>query len=71
MRIPFEVAAEGMQDTDKTGDKIAFVIEIVEETGNDLINSLKKAVKKGTICEEKGTQLFSDGEDTVAMRATN
>ena len=60
-----------MQDTDKTGDKIAFVIEIVEETGNDLINSLKKAVEGRTICEEKGTQLFSDGKDTVPMRTAN
>ena len=71
MRVPFEITAKGMQDTDKTGNKISFMIEIIEETGNDLINSLEEAVKKGTVCEEERTQFFSDGKDTVSMRTTN
>lgn len=47
------------------------MIEVVEETGNDLINRLKKAVEKRAIRKKKGTQFFSNGKDTVAMRTTN
>lgn len=71
MRIPLQVTAKGVQHTDKTGHKIAFVIEVIEEAGKDLINSLKKAVKKGTVSEKKGAQFFGDGKDTVTMRTTN
>ena len=71
MRIPFEVTAKGMQDTDKTGNKISLVVEVVEETGNDLINSLKKAVKKGTVRGKERPKFLSNGKDTVAMRAAS
>ena len=71
MRIPLQVTSKGMKDTDKTWDKTSLMIEIIEEPGNDLINSLKKAVEKKTVCEEERTQFFCDGKDTVAMRTAN
>ena len=71
MGIPFKVTTKCMQDADKAWDKISFMIEIVEETGNNLINSLKKTVEQGTVSEEEGAQFFSDGKDAVAMRAAD
>lgn len=71
MGIPFKVTAKGMQDTDKTRHKISFMIEIVEEAGNDLIDSLKKTIEQGTVSEKEGTEFFCDGKNTVSMRSTN
>lgn len=53
MRIPFEGPAEGVEDTDKTGDKISGFVQFMEHSENDTANSLKKAVKQGTVIEKE------------------
>ena len=32
MWIPFQITTKGMQDTDKTGYKLTFMIDIIEKT---------------------------------------
>lgn len=39
VRIPFKVAAKSMEDTDKARHKMSGVVQVIEETGDDLINS--------------------------------
>ena len=68
MRVPFQVTPKGMEDTDKARDKVAFMIEVVEETGNDLIHSLKETIQERTVSEEEGAKFFSDGKNAVTMR---
>ena len=47
--IPFQRSAEGMQYTGETRDKVSAFIQLMEHSENDTANSLKKAVKQGTI----------------------
>lgn len=53
MWIPFQRSAEGMQDTDETGDKVSAFVQFMEHSENDTANSLKKAVKQGTVIEKE------------------
>lgn len=49
MRIPFQRSAEGMQDTDETGDKVSAFVQFKEHSENDTADGLKKAVKPGAV----------------------
>lgn len=53
MRIPFERPVEGMQDTDETGDKVSFFVQIKEHPENNAANSTKKALKEGAVIEKE------------------
>ena len=71
MWIPFQVTAKGMKDTDKSGNKVSFMIKIIEKTGDSLIDSLKKTVQKRTVSKKKWTKFFCYGEYTVPVRGAN
>lgn len=68
MRIPFEVSAKGMQNTDKAGSKELRFIIFVEQTGNDAVHGGKEVVEKGTVIKEERTQFVGNGEDTMPVR---
>lgn len=46
VRIPFKRSAEGMQNTDETGDKVPAFIHFMKQSENDAAYRLKKAVKQ-------------------------
>ena len=45
VRIPLKRTPEGMQDTNKTGDEVFRVIELIKQTQEDGLNSMKKTVQ--------------------------
>ncbi len=55
MGIPFQRPAEGMQDTDETGDKVSAFVQFMEHSENDAANSLKKAAKQGPVIQKERT----------------
>lgn len=65
--VPLKRAAEGMEDTDKTRDKIFRFIEGEKKMLNDIRNSFKEAVKEVTVIKEKLTEGLVNGEDKVPM----
>ena len=60
-----------MQNTNKSGNKVSFVIKIIEKTGDSLIDSLKKTVKKRTVSKKKWAKFFRYGEYTMPVRGAN
>ncbi len=44
MRIPFQIPAKGMEDTDKTGSKAFGPVVFMEHTGDNTVNGGEKAV---------------------------
>lgn len=67
MRIPCEVPAKRMKDTDKAGNKYLRFIKIKKHTRNNALNSMKETVKQGSIFEEKVAKFFCDGKNAVPM----
>ena len=67
MRVPFEVTAEGMKDTDKPGSKAFGFIVSVEHTKDDTAYSGEETTKEGTVSKEEGSEFFCDGKDAVAV----
>lgn len=67
VRIPFEVTAKGMQNTDKAGSKTLRFVGIMEHSKDNAADRREKAVKESPISKEKGTQLLSDGKDAVPV----
>ena len=57
-----------MKDTDKAGYKMSGVIQVVEETRDDLIHGREEQTQERAVKQEKRAELFGDGEDTVAVR---
>lgn len=45
VRIPLKTAAEGVEDTDKTGSKTFGFVELAEHTKNDITNRIKETVE--------------------------
>lgn len=46
MGVPFEIAPECMENTDKAWNEVALVIQIVEEAGDYLIHGLKEQIQQ-------------------------
>ena len=45
VRIPLKAAAEGVEDTDKTGSKTFGFVNLAEHTKNDITNRIKETVE--------------------------
>lgn len=71
MRVPFQGSAESMKDADKTGDEVSAFIYFVEKPEDDTADSLKKAVKPGTVIQEERTQVFINGKNEMPVSAVN
>lgn len=68
MRIPFQISAECMQDADKTGNELPGVIQIIKITGDNLVDSLKKAVQQRTVFQEERTEPLINGKNAMTVR---
>lgn len=53
MRVPFKRSSKGMEDANKTGDKIFRFVQGEKEFFDDNRNGLKKAVEQVTVLKEK------------------
>lgn len=71
MWIPFERPAEGMQDTDETGDKVSFFVHFMEHPENNAAYSAKKAVKEGAVIEKERAQILVNGKNEVSVGTIN
>ncbi len=71
MRIPFQVAAEGMKNTDKTGNQGLGFINVVEHAKNNTTNSRKKGVQKSPVIKEIVSEFFRNGKDTMPVCTVN
>ena len=67
MRIPFEVASKGMENTDKTGIKEFGSVIFVEHTKDDTADGREETAQQGAVSEEEGAEFFRDGEDTMTV----
>ena len=68
MRVPFQISAKGMQDTNKTRNELSGVIEIKEITGDNHIDSLKEAVEQRTIFQEEWPKPLINGKNAMTVR---
>lgn len=69
--IPFQRSAEGMQDTDETGDKVSAFIDFMEHSEDDAAYRLKKAAKQGAVSEEERAQVFVNGKNEMPVGTVN
>ena len=69
--IPFQGSAEGVQDTNETGDKVPAFIHFMEHSENDAANRLKKAVKAGTVIQKERAKVFIYGKDEMPVGTVN
>ncbi len=71
MGIPFRRPAEGMQDTDETGDKVSAFVQFMEHSENDAAYSLKKAAGQGALIQKERAQIFINGKNKVPVGTVN
>lgn len=71
MRIPFERPAEGMEDTDETGNKVPAFIQLMKKSEDDTADGLEKAVKEGAVIKEERAQVFINGKDEMSVGAVD
>lgn len=69
MGVPFQRAAEGMQDTDKARDKVLGHVEFIKHMGHNIADSLKKTVKKRAVFQKEMPEFLINGKDAVAVLA--
>lgn len=67
MRVPFKRTAEGMEDTDKAGDKIFRFIHGKEKFFDDIRDCLKKAVKEVTVIKEELAEGLVNSENEMPV----
>lgn len=71
MWIPFQRSAEGMQDTDETGDKVSAFVHFMEHSENDAAYGLEKTVKEGAVIEKERAQIFINGKNEMSVGTVN
>lgn len=69
--VPFQRPAEGMEDTDETGDKVSAFIDLMEQSEDDAANRLKKTVKEGTVIQKERAEFFVNSKDEMSVCAVN
>ena len=67
MWIPFQVPAKGVENHDKPGSEIHGFILFEKHAGNDTVNGMEQTVKEGAVKEEKVTELFINGKNTMPV----
>lgn len=51
--VPFQVSAEGMEDTDKARGKVLGLVKVEKHPQDDIPDRMEQAVKEGTVLKEK------------------
>ena len=67
MGIPFEVPAKSVEDHDISGSEIFGLIELEKHTGDNTGDRMEETVQERAVLEEKGTEIFINGKDAMAM----
>ena len=67
MGIPFEVPAKSVEDHDISRGEIFGLVELEKHTGDDTGNRMEETVQERAVLEEKGTEIFINGKDAMAM----
>lgn len=67
MRVPFEVSAEGMQDHNEARGEIHRFVLLREHAGDHAGDSMKQAVKEGTVKKKKFPEVFINSKDAVSV----
>ncbi len=71
MGIPLKRPAEGVEDTDETGNKVSAFIQRVEHSENDTAYRLEKTIQQGPFFEEEGAEILINGKNTVSVGAAD
>ena len=67
MGIPFEVPAKSVEDHDISRGEILGLVELEKHTGDDTGDRMEETVQERAVLEEKGTEIFINGKDAMAM----
>ncbi len=67
MGIPFEVSAKSVEDHDISRGEIFGLVELEKHTGDDTGDRMKETAQERAVLEEKGTEIFINGKDAMAM----
>lgn len=65
--IPFQVPAKGVEYHDKARGEIQGFILFEKHARNNAVDSMKKAVKEGTVIEEEIPKLIINGKNTMPV----
>ena len=69
VRIPFQVSAKCVKNTDKARSKKFCIIHFVEHPENDITNRVEKAVQKRAVLKEIRTKFFRNRKHTMSVNA--
>ena len=67
VRVPFEIPAESMKDTEETRSELFSLIHIEEHTEDDIPDGLKKDIQARSVIKEKDTEFFRYGKDAMPV----
>lgn len=67
MGIPFEVPAKSVEDHDISRGEIFGLVELEKHTGDNTGDRMEETAQERAILEEKGTEIFINGKDAMAM----
>lgn len=67
MGIPFEIPAKSVEDHDISRGEIFGLVELEKHTGDDTGDRMEETVQERAVQEEKGTEIFINGKDAMAM----
>ena len=68
VRVPFEIPAKSMKDTDETRSEVFSFVHIEEHTEDDIPDGLKKDIQARSVIKEKATEFFRYGKDAMPVR---
>lgn len=71
MGIPFQIPAKGVENHDKAGSEVHGLVLLKKHAGNNAVYSMKKAVKEGTVIEEKLPESRINGKNAMAVDNMN
>ena len=52
MRVPLEISAERVKDTNEPGDKVFGLIDVVKHTENHISDGMKETVEERTVAKK-------------------
>ena len=67
VRVPFEIPAKSMKDTEETRSELFPFVHIEEDTEDDIPDGLKKDIQARSVVKEKDTEFFRYGKNTMSV----
>jgi len=67
MRIPFQVSAECMEYTDKSGSEVLGFVQFVKHSQNYVTHRMKQTVEQVSVFAEKVTQFLRNSENAMSV----